>query len=158
MSCATVPIIPRLYKLPLLNVDNKMQKFNMQIDFKKQSFSGMLIVQRRADSEIRIVASTFFGTTLFDFGIKDGQFAVYSCISPLQRHNVIKLFENNFKKLFLPSQNFRKVRLYEEYEERISGRNFGKSIFRIYKPQNDDFEKLTIKHPWIGITINLEKL
>jgi hypothetical protein len=130
----------------------------MQISFRKQSFSGMLIVQRRADCEIRIVASTFFGPTLFDFGLKDGQFNVYSCIEPLRNKRMIQLFENDFKKLFLPDQEFRKVKSNEKYSEQTSGRNFGKGVFQIYKSQDNDFEKLAIKHAWIGVSINFERL
>ena len=157
-SCAPQLIIPTQGKPPLINVSNEMQKFNMQLNFKKNSFSGMLIVQRRADCEIRIVASTFFGPTLFDFGLKDGQFIVYSCIEPLQNGRVIQLFENDFKKLFLPNQPFRKIMSYEGYEEQISGRNFGKSVFQTHESHNKDFEKISVRHPWIGITINLERL
>ncbi len=143
---------------PLLNVDSEMQKFNMQLSFKKQSFSGMLIVQRKANDEIRIVASTFFGPTLFDFGLKDEQFTVYSCVEPLRNKRVIMLFENDFKKLFLANQKFRKTKSNEIYVEKISGRNFGKSVFQKYKSQDNDFEKLTINHSWIGVSINLERL
>lgn len=143
---------------PLLKAGSDMQTFNMQINFKKQSFSGMLIVQHRTDNEIRIVASTFFGPTLFDFGLKDGQFNIYSCIEPLHNKGVIRLFENDFKKIFLSNQAFRKIKSHEEYTEHISGRIFGKSIFQTFKSQNNGFEKLTIKHPWIGVNISLERL
>ena len=153
LSCSS-KVIPA----PLVNVGSSMQKFNMQLSFKKQHFSGMLIVQRRADSEIRIVASTFFGPTLFDFGLKNEQLHIYSCIEPLRNKRVAKLFENDFKKLFLPNQLFRKEYTHAEYDERISGRNFGKSVFQTHKPQDNNFDKLVIKHPWIGITINLERL
>lgn len=157
-SCAAKLITPTQASPPLLNVGNEMQKFNMQLNFKKKSFSGMLIVQRRTDCEIRIVASTFFGPTLFDFGLKDGQFIIYSCIEPLQNRKVIWLFENDFKKLFLPNQTFRKTKSTEDYDEYISGRNFSKYIIQNYRLQNNDFEKLSIKHPLIGVIINLERL
>ncbi len=142
----------------MLNADSELQKFNMQIGFKKQSFSGMLIVQRRADNEIRIVAATFFGPTLFDFGLKNEQFNIYSCVEPLRNKRIAKLFENDFKKLFLPNQKFRKTAANNIYVEKISGRNFGKSVFKIYKTKNNSFEKLAINHPWIGVSINLERL
>lgn len=135
-----------------------MQKLNMQLSFKKQSFSGMLIVQEKADSEIRIVAATFFGPTLFDFGLKDGQFNVYSCIEPLRNKRVIQLFESDFKKLFLPNQKFRKIKSSEEFVEKISGKNFGKSAFRIYKSHDKDLKKIIVNHPWIGVSINFERL
>lgn len=143
---------------PLLGVDSEMQKFNMQLSFKKRSFSGMLIVQRRADCEIRMVASTYFGPTLFDFGLRDGQFIVYSCVELLQNHRVIQLFENDFKKLFLPDQKFRKTKACDEYNEKVSGRNFGKSVFQVHKIQGQNTKKVAIRHPWIGIAINLESL
>lgn len=43
------------------------QKYNIQLDFMKHHMSGMLIVRRMPDNEIRIVASTYFGLSLFDF-------------------------------------------------------------------------------------------
>lgn len=153
LSCSS-----KVLPAPLLKVDSEMQKFSMQISFKKQNFSGMLIVQRRAENEIRIVASAFFGPTLFDFGLRDEVFNVYSCIEPLRNNRIIKLFEHDFKKLFLPNQKFRKIELNEEFAEKISGRNFGKSIFRTYSSSSKDFKMLTIKHPWIGVSISLERL
>jgi hypothetical protein len=138
----------------LIKTDSEMQQFNMQLSFKQQSFTGMLIVQRKADSEIRIVAATYFGPTLFDFGLKNGEFVVYNCIKPLRNKNLIKLFENDFKQLFLPNRKFRKIKEYEAYEERVSGWNFGKTVFFMYK----NIERFVIKHSWIGTTIQLDKL
>ena len=157
-SCSSKVMPIEQYSPSLLSIGSEMQNFNMQLSFKKQSFSGMLIVQRRADCEIRIVASTYFGPTLFDFGLKDGQFHVYSCIEPLRHKRVIQLFENDFKKLFLANQPFRKKKSYEKDDEHTTGRNFGKSVFLLYKSPDNSFKRLTIEHPWIGVAINLEKL
>ncbi len=42
----------------------------MQLDFMKHHFSGLLIVRKLPDNEIRILASTYFGLSLliFHFG------------------------------------------------------------------------------------------
>lgn len=157
-SCSSKLVLTESGCSPLLGIGSEMQKLNMQLSFKKKSFSGMLIIQRRADCEIRIVASTFFGPTLFDFGLKDGQFIVYSCIEPLRDKRIAKLFENDFKKLLLPNQKFRKTTAYTEYKEYVTGRNFGKSIFKIYKSQDSNFKKLTVRHPLIGVNISFESL
>ncbi len=61
------------------------QKYNIQLDFMKHHMSGMLIVRRMPDNEIRIVASTYFGLSLFDFSLQDGKFNVNSCIEPMKK-------------------------------------------------------------------------
>ena len=152
-SCSSKLVVPTSVKPALVNIDSTMKQFNMQIDFKKQSFTGILIVHRRADCEIRIVASTYFGPTLFDFGLKDGELIVYNIIEPMQNKNLVKLFKNDFKNLFLVNRKFRKIKKYPDYTEKVSGRNFGKTKLHLY---NSD--KIIIKHPWIGINITLENL
>ena len=64
------------------------QKYNIQLDFMKHHMSGMLIVRRMPDNEIRIVASTYFGLSLFDFSLRDDQFNVNSCIEPMKKEKV----------------------------------------------------------------------
>ena len=157
-SCSSKTMPVGLDNPPLLSVGSEMQKFNMQLNFRKKNFSGMLIVQQKADSEIRIVASTIFGPTLFDFGLKNEIFTVHSCVEPLRNKKVLQLFENDFKKLLLPKQEFRKIKHDNDCEKRISGRFFGKSIFQLHKSESKDFKKLLVKHPLIGITINFETL
>lgn len=50
-----------------LTAEEGSQKYNIQLDFMKHHFSGMLIVRRMPENEIRILASTYFGLSLFDF-------------------------------------------------------------------------------------------
>ena len=68
-----------------LTQGEESQKYNIQLDFMKHHMSGMLIVRRMPDNEIRIVASTYFGLSLFDFSLHDDQFNVNSCIEPMKR-------------------------------------------------------------------------
>ncbi|KAB6338673.1 hypothetical protein GA160_22190, partial [Bacteroides xylanisolvens] len=74
-----------------LTQGEESQKYNIQLDFMKHHMSGMLIVRRMPDNEIRIVASTYFGLSLFDFSLHDDQFNVNSCIEPMKKEKVLKL-------------------------------------------------------------------
>lgn len=59
------------------------------------------------DNEIRIVASTYFGLSLFDFSLRNDQFTVNSCIEPMKKENVLKLLEMEFRRLFLSGKDTR---------------------------------------------------
>ena len=113
------------------------QKYNIQLDFMKHHMSGMLIVRRMPDNEIRIVASTYFGLSLFDFSLQDGKFNVNSCIEPMQREKMSKDGST---------------------EKRASGKGFGKSVLYITGDIPGDPVQIKIKHPWIRLTIRLDKL
>ena len=76
------------------------QKYNIQLDFMKHHMSGMLIVRRMPDNEIRIVASTYFGLSLFDFSLRNDRFTVNSCIEPMKKEKVLKLLEMDFRRLW----------------------------------------------------------
>ena len=69
------------------------QKYNIQLDFMKHHLSGMLIVRRMPENEIRILASTYFGLSLFDFSLRREDFLVNSCVAPMQKEKVLKLLE-----------------------------------------------------------------
>lgn len=59
------------------------------------------------DNEIRIVASTYFGLSLFDFSLRNDQFTVNSCIEPMKKEKVLKLLEMDFRRLFLSGKDTR---------------------------------------------------
>lgn len=166
-----------------LSAKEGSQKYNIQLDFMKHHFSGMLIVRRMPDNEIRILASTYFGLSLFDFSLCGDQFKVNSCVAPMQKENVLKLLEMDFKQLFLKGKGVRvrttkdrstgkstncptgksanhstDKRTKRSIEKRTSGKGFGKSIIFINGETPGDPEKVKIKHPWIRLTIQLDKL
>lgn len=135
------------------------QKYNIQLDFMKHHFSGMLIVRRMPENEIRILASTYFGLSLFDFSLRREDFLVNSCVAPMQKEKVLKLLEMDFKHLFLSGKGIR-VRTSKDgaIEKRTSGKGFGKSIVSIAGETQGDPEQVRIRHPWIRLTIQLDKL
>ena len=135
------------------------QKYNIQLDFMKHHMSGMLIVRRMPDNEIRIVASTYFGLSLFDFSLRNDQFTVNSCIEPMKKEKVLKLLEMDFRRLFLSGKDIRvKTTKDSATEKRTSGKGFGKSVVYITGNTPGDPAQIKIKHPWIRLTIRLDKL
>ena len=69
---------------PILQAEAQSQKYNLQLDFMKHHFSGMLIVRQMPDNEIRILGSTYFGLSLFDFSLHCDTFIVNSCMEPMR--------------------------------------------------------------------------
>ncbi len=131
----------------------------IQLDFMKHHMSGMLIVRRMPDNEIRIVASTYFGLSLFDFSLHDDQFNVNSCIEPMKKEKVLKLLEMDFRRLFLNGKDVRvKATKDNATQKRTSGKGFGKSVVYITDDTPGDPAQIKIKHPWIRLTIRLDKL
>lgn len=92
---------------PIICAEEYSQKYNMQLDFMKHHFSGLLIVRKLPDNEIRILASTYFGLSLFDFSLRENEFHVNSCIEPMKKKKMLLLLETDFKNLFLSGKNIR---------------------------------------------------
>ena len=76
---------------PIICAEEYSQKYNMQLDFMKHHFSGLLIVRKLPDNEIRILASTYFGLSLFDFSLRENEFHVNSCIEPMKKKKMRKI-------------------------------------------------------------------
>lgn len=141
--------------LPIIETGSSMQKYNLQLDFMKHHFSGLLIVKRLSGDEIRILASTHFGLSLFDFSLHGEIFRVNSCIEPMKKEKVLRLLEMDLKNLFLSTSNMRIKKKEETSEKRISGKGFAKSVF--YLSANPSTQ-VKIKHPWIRLTLQLDPL
>lgn len=149
---------------PILTAGSQSQKYNLQLDFMKHHFSGLLIVRRLPDDEIRILASTYFGLSLFDFSLKGDVFSVNSCVEPMRKENILRLLETDFKNLFLSNMTLRKRKRNQSAEQskavekRVTGRGFGKSVYTLSKFVEGQAEQVQIKHPWIRLKIQVDKL
>lgn len=75
---------------PILQAEAQSQKYNLQLDFMKHHFSGMLIVRQMPDNEIRILGSTYFGLSLFDFSLHRDTFNLINSV-PLQMPSACNL-------------------------------------------------------------------
>ena len=123
------------------------QKYNIQLDFMKHHMSGMLIVRRMPDNEIRIVASTYFGLSLFDFSLRNDQFTVNSCIEPMKKEKVLKLLEMDFRRLFLSGKDTRvKATKDSATEKRTRG---------TVERQRSHFQLLTVQTDKAGILASI---
>ena len=71
--------------------------FNMQIDFRKNHFSGFLIIKSTEPDVYRIGFATHFGMSVFDLEFDRGSFKVNYCMEALNKKNVIRLLENDFR-------------------------------------------------------------
>lgn len=137
--------------------ESSTQKYNLQLDFKKHHFSGMLLIKELNSGEIRIVGTTYFGMSLFDFSLSNGSFLVNSCIEPLKRKKLLLLLESDFRQLLLTNQR-RKVKAKADYDRRYGfGRWFGKTFICINEDEGA-VESVKLKHTWIGLQIQLDPI
>ena len=135
------------YVTPIICAEEYSQKYNMQLDFMKHHFSGLLIVRKLPDNEIRILASTYFGLSLFDFSLRENEF-----------QKILLLLETDFKNLFLSGKNIRIKKKSSTFEKRVTGRGFGKSVFYLSEFTSGHPKQIKIKHPWLRLSIQLDKL
>ena len=160
-SCASPKVVERdasVHSAPIIHAQEFSQKYNMQLDFMKHHFSGMLIVRELPDNEIRILASTYFGLSLFDFSLRNEEFHVNSCIEPMKKKKILRLLETDFKNLFLNGKNIRIKKKNSTFEKRVTGSGFGKSVFYLSEFVSGYPEQIKIKHPWLRLSIQLDKL
>lgn len=143
---------------PIIRAEAQSQKYNMQFDFMKHHFSGMLIVRRLPKDEIRIVGTTYFGLSLFDFSLRDDTFSVNSCMEPLRKKKTLQLLEADFRSLLLPPKHVRIRQKDNREEERASGKGFGKSKFHLSEFVDEHPERIRVRHPWLRLSIQLDRL
>lgn len=119
------------YVTPIICAEEYSQKYNMQLDFMKHHFSGLLIVRKLPDNEIRILASTYFGLSLFDFSLRENEFHVNSCIEPMKKKKMLLLLETDFKNLFLSGKNIRIKKKSSTFEKESQAGDSENSILSI---------------------------
>lgn len=160
-SCASSKKTERnaaMHAVPIIRAEEHSQKYNMQLDFMKHHFSGLLVIRKLPDNEIRILASTYFGLSLFDFSLHEGEFRVNSCIEPMKKKKMLQLLEMDFKNLFLSEKNIRIKKKSSTFEKRVTGRGLGKSVFYLSQFVSGYPEQVRIRHPWLRLSIQLDKL
>lgn len=166
LSCAT-PLRNGQARMPdksyvvlpaVIPTDSVSQKFNLQLDFMKNHFSGMLIARRMAGDEVRLLFNTYFGLSVFDFSLRGDSLHVNSCVEPMRRKNVLRILEHDLKQIFLPGQTVRVKEKSAIFEKRISGSGMGKAVISLSGYSGNQPRRIHIKHPWIRLKIQLDKL
>lgn len=158
-SCASSKMADAGNHTPaIIRAEFYTQKYNMQLDFMRHHLSGMLIIRKLPDNEIRILASTYFGLSLFDFSLRNDTFHINSCIEPMQKKKILQLLEMDFKNLLLDGRNIRIKEKSNTFEKRVTGSGFGKSVFYLSEFVAERPEQIRIKHPWLRLSIQLDEL
>lgn len=157
VGCVSPRETQSLDATPIIHLDSVIsEKFDLNLSIGKHSFSGMLIMRKIKNQEIRILGTTYFGLSLFDFSIThDGTFQVNKCIQPLQHKKLLKLLENDFKLLLSPSQNRKLLvdtALFKKYKQ---GRGFGKTYTCIFGKGPNTNSKIELRHPLIKLYLTL---
>jgi hypothetical protein len=75
----------------------RSQLFTMKIDFRKNHFSGLLLVKQTGDGHYRMVFNTHFGMGVFDVEVSRDTFQVHSCLEALNRKRILRLFEQDLR-------------------------------------------------------------
>lgn len=156
LSCAsTQRSIPTA---PLPTLAEQTQKYNLQLDFLKHHFSGLLVARRLPDNEIRILASTYFGLSLFDFSLREDTFRVNHCVEPMRKEKILRLLESDLKSLFLGNPAARVRKREGMPERRTSGRGFGRTVMTLGGDTGEEAGAIRIRHPWIRLTLQVNPL
>jgi len=90
---------------PFFPSPDSTQLFNMQIDFRKNHWSGLLLIKSVELDNYRLVFTTHFGMSLFDFEFDKGLFRINYCMEALNKKRVIQLLENDFRILLFLNLN-----------------------------------------------------
>lgn len=163
LLCAGISCSPRINSprtaLPeIIVTDSLTQKFNLQLDFMKHHFSGLLIARRMDNDEVRLLFSSYFGLSLFDFSFRNDSLYINSCIEPMRKKNLLKILDNDLKLVFIPGQPVRIKEKNTTFEKRINGKGIGKAIITLSGFSEEQPRRVQIKHPWIRLKIQLDKL
>jgi hypothetical protein len=91
---------------PFFPAADTTQLFNMQVDFRKNHLSGLLLIKSTQPDGYRLVFTTHFGMSVFDLEFDKDAFRINYCIEALNKKRVIQLLENDFRiLLFLNLKN-----------------------------------------------------
>lgn len=174
----------KLYPVFTDSVNERL--FNMQIDFRKRHFSGMLIIKQFENNTYRALLTSYFGMKIFDMEFGKDLFNVHYCIDPLNKKQVVNTLKTDLENLFFFNlDNVNNVSVYSSKEN---------DSLKIYKTEKDkhyylintkseqlhrldvprfisslqyrftDFDennfpsRITIKHTNIGLKFQLNKL
>ena len=86
---------------PVFGASDSTCLFNMQIDYKENNFTGLLVVKPEENNSIRAIFTTLFGMTVFDFEFNESEFKINRCMEQLQKKRVLNLLKKDFRTLFL---------------------------------------------------------
>ena len=135
----------------------KTARHNLQIDTRGNHLSGMMLARPTADGP-RVLASSYFGLTIFDFTLTVDSLKVNSCIEPMRRPKVLQLLERDLRVLLIDRNLAKLKKLTAETECRKLGSGFGKSVFVISYNADGGISQVLVKHPWVRLQMTIEEI
>lgn len=79
------------------------QIFELQMNFKENEFTGLLIMKKYNTEHYRFVLTSHFGMTIFDMELNKKHYTIHYCIPPLNNKRTLYLLRNDFSMLVNPS-------------------------------------------------------
>jgi len=76
--------------------------FELQMNYKSDEFSGLLLMKKYGKENYRIVLTSHFGLTVFDMEVNKREYIVHYCIQPLNNKRALYLLRNDFSMLLKP--------------------------------------------------------
>lgn len=151
--------------------------YKVSIDFRKHSFSGILVIKKIDEQQHRIVFTTEMGNKLMDFSLMKNDFEVHHIVDALDRKLFISMLKRDFKTLiteqipvsksFAADQQkiyktelFKKPHYYFYNEQQLNkivstSRGKEKSSFQFLEVLNSNAKKIQILHNNYQLTITL---
>jgi len=127
---------------PGFNGNFEKALFKASLDIRNQHLSGFLLIKKTADSTYRIVFANEIGMTLFDLGFQESQFKVHYIFEPMKKKILLRLFENDFKRLIFDI-------------ERSNSNPLMKTIFQYEGQKGQIPRRISISNPVIKMNMEL---
>lgn len=158
ISCSKSTYASRIESPSIVAVGTNVNKYNLNLNFGKKHFNGMIAVRQMDSKEIRIIGYTTFGLSLFDFGIVYETFIIHNCIEPMRNKKLLNILENDFKLLFLPNRDVKKIESQVDYTKFAKGKFLSKCVIISAIDSTTNNRNILIKHPYLKLSIELEEI
>lgn len=136
------------------------QIFELQMNYKENEFTGLLLLKKLGDEHYRFVLTSHFGLTVFDLEVDKRDYKVHYCLEPLNRKRALYLLRNDFSILLNPVF-FNNIKHKIEDNRLIALERSGsitKTVMSFAAYKGTWPESIKIGHPYLKLYITLTKL
>ena len=86
----------------------KTARHNLQVDARGNHLSGMMIARQTANGP-RVLATSYFGPTIFDFSLTPDSLKVNSCVEPMRHPKALQLLERDLRVLLVDRNRAKRI-------------------------------------------------
>jgi len=137
------------------------QIFELQMNYKSDEFSGLLLMKKYGTEHYRIVLTSHFGLTVFDMEINKRDYTVHYCIQPLNNKRALYLLRNDFSMLIKPDF-FPNIRYKLDSDMRLIALerkgSITKTVMYFVNYNGKWPDELKLEHPFLKLSIILKTL